>query len=91
MLNPASTSSETPGNGHLAFLSRAAHDPEFRAALEAKPEAIFADYGLDIGSSEIPSMVALPSAESILDILIDVEEDEDGFGKDQISWYGFLG
>lgn len=89
MLNPANTSFETPGNSHLAFLSRAAHDPQFRAALEADPETTLADYGLSADLNDVPSVVALPSPENILDVLIDVE-DEDSLDKVTV-WAGFLG
>ncbi len=90
MLNPTKGSPEN-GNRHLAFLNRAAHDPEFRAALEADPEAVCADYGLSVGSDGIPSIVALPSPESILDILIEAEETEEDNRVDRIIWHGFLG
>ncbi len=88
MLSSASTSYETPSDGHLAFLTRVAHDPEFRAALEADPRAALASFGLSVGSEDIPSTVTLPSAENILDVLIDTEDQDQGVHK---SWFGFLG
>ncbi len=86
MLSSASTNQENPS---AAFLHRAAHDPEFRAALEANPRAALTDCGLSAGTEQIPSMVTLPSAESILDVLIDVEEDR-GDHRGLPPWHGFF-
>lgn len=79
MLSPASTAHDSLSRGdHRAFLHRAAHDPRFRASLETDAQAALAEYGLNVDSEQIPIQVKIPSAESILDTLIDVEEDDSG-------------
>lgn len=91
MMSPANESHDVT-NGHLAFLHRVLEDDRFRAALEADPQAALARIGLSVDSGQIPSTVTLPDAESILDVLIDVESDDDpdsGTGKPM--WQGFFG
>ncbi len=89
MLSPANTHHDRISSGHYAFLRRAAHDPRFLAALEADPQAALAKYGLSVDPDEIPTRVTPPSAEHILDILIDVE-DEPEDRKIRERWFGFL-
>ena len=88
MLSPVSTSYESTGEGHLAFL-RATQDDRFRAALEADPQAALAEYGLSVDPDEIPSNVTLPNAESILDTLIDI--DDESADRMRKPWFGFFG
>ncbi len=79
MLSSASTDHDSLSRGdHSAFLRRAAHDPRFRASLEADAQAALAEYGLSVDPEQIPTRVTIPSAESMLDILIDVEDDRSG-------------
>ena len=77
MLSPASTFDDSFASGHGAFLHRAAHDPQFRAALEADPQTALAEYGLSVDPEQIPSEVTLPNAENILASFIDVEDPKD--------------
>ncbi len=91
MLSPANTTYETATGGeHLAFLRRAAHDSDFRAALEADPRAALAGYGLSVNAEQLPSRVTLPSGESVLDALIDVEEDPED-NSTHFMWAAFFG
>ncbi len=90
MLSPASTHHDKLSRGHYhAFLHRAAHDPGFLTALEADPQAALAEFGLSVDRAQIPDRVTPPSEESILDILIDVEDD-DGDRRSRVGWFGFL-
>ena len=94
MLSPASIDRDSSyGSEHYAFLQRAAHDSQFRAALEENPRAALAEFGLHLDPEQIPSQVTLPNAANILDVLIDVEDpDTDRSGPpDRFMWYGFLG
>ena len=76
MLSPASTDHESHSWGdYSVFLRRAAHDPRFRASLEADAQAALADYGLSVDPEQIPTRVTIPSPESILDILNDESSD----------------
>ncbi len=89
MLSPASIHHDELSRGHYrAFLHRAAHDPGFLAALEADPQAALAEYDLSVDPEQIPSKVTPPSEESLLDVLIDVEDDE----KQRVNrwWFGFI-
>lgn len=90
MLNPASTDHKTAPAGHVAFLRRVTTDEQFRLALEADPEAAFAEYGLHVDSEQLPSEVRIPSAESILDALIDAEDEDDSSRTRKPVWWGFL-
>ncbi len=69
--------SPTNNADHGAFLHRAAHDAAFRAALMADPQPALAEYGLSVAPEQIPSEVTIPTAESILDTLIDAEDGDD--------------
>ncbi len=91
MLSPASTDHDSLSRGdHSAFLRRVAHDPGFRASLETDAQAALAGYGLNVDPAQIPARVTIPSAESILDILID--EDADPERKPDIRpWVPFFG
>ena len=92
MMNQASTSqSSNSAGGQAAFLRRVTADDRFRAQLEADPQAALAAFGLHVDSEQLPSEVNVPSAESILDILIDVESD--GSDVDRLErprWEGFF-
>ncbi len=89
MLSPTSTADDRLSRGQYhAFLHRAAHDPRFLDALEADPQATLAECGLSVDPGEIPERVTPPSPESILDVLIDVEEEEQK--RREPVWFGFL-
>ncbi len=91
MLSPASTIDDSVSSGHGAFLHRAAHDPQFRAALEANPQAALAEFGMNVDPEQIPSQVTIPSAERILDMLIDVEEDKSSRAPDTLfPWLALI-
>ncbi len=92
MLSTVSTRhpSLSPGDD-LAFLHRAAHDPRFRASLETNPRAALAEYGLSVEADQIPSKVTPPSAESILDVLVDVESDDQDRRSNRLPWAPWLG
>ncbi len=89
MLSPASTTSDSFSRGHGAFLHRAAHDPLFRTALEADPQAALAEFGLSVDPEQIPSSVSIPNAHSILDVLVDVEDDKDD-DRTHWPWFGLF-
>ena len=92
MLSQASTSQIShSAEGHLAFLRRVTADDQFRAQLEADPQAAMAAFGLQLDSDQIPSTILIPSSESILDILIDAEDGTDAEDRAANRWYGFLG
>lgn len=96
MLNSASTHHESLSGEHIAFLRRVTEDDRFRTALETDPQATMAEYGIQVELGQIPSKVRIPAAESILDILVDVEDDgqtdSDRIGdSDEVVWFGFLG
>ncbi len=90
MLSPASNQDMSSRGHYRAFLHRAAHDPRFLDALEADPQAALAEFGLSVDSEQIPARVTPPSAESILDVLIDVEAEDKRREPTDIKWFGFL-
>ena len=47
------------------FLYRVAHDPEFRAQVEADPAAVLRDYGVEISGETVPHLAQLPDPEDI--------------------------
>ncbi len=88
MLSPASNQDMSSRGHYRAFLHRAAHDPHFLDALEADPQAALAEFGLNVDPEQIPSRVTPPSCESILDVLIDAEEDPER--RPPFKWMGFF-
>jgi hypothetical protein len=47
------------------FLYRAAHDPEFRAKVEADPAGVLRGYGVEISPETVPHLAQLPDPEDI--------------------------
>ena len=87
MKSPANPeSSSAPSEGQLAFLHRLAEDDQFRAEVEADPQAKLAEFGLHIDAGDLPARVALPGKAGIRDGLLRKASNPFFF-----RWHAFLG
>ena len=88
MLSPANTNLSTvPSGGQLAFLRRIAEDDQFRAEVEADPQAKLAEFGLQIDRGHLPAQVTLPETEALTSSPV-LAGSVWPFSQ---RWFGFLG
>jgi hypothetical protein len=73
------------------FLFRAAHDPEFRARVEADPAGVLREYGVEISDETAPHLAQLPGPEDIENLRKQMgavdEYAEAGAGHPQRIWF----
>lgn len=86
MMSPAVTDlSSVPSGGQLAFLRRVASDDQFRAEVEADPQAKLAEFGLHIAEDDLPTRVTLPGKSALGDSVLEASSGP------PLRWNGFLG
>lgn len=87
MMSLASHSHSSPSatEGQLAFLQRIAHDDQFRADVEADPQAKLAEFGLHIDREDLPAHVALPGKDVVRESVLGLA------GPAHMRWFGLLG
>jgi hypothetical protein len=75
----------------MAFLRRVTEDDRFRATLEADPQAALAQFGLSVEADQIPSEVTIPNLESISDVLMSSQDQEDETDQSGLMpWMGLI-
>ena len=66
----------------LELLTRLVDDDEFRERLEESPAEVLAEYGIEITPPQaLPAPTKLASRESIKDLLDEMREGDDPFGR----------
>lgn len=87
MMSLASHNSPSANEGQLAFLQRIASDDQFRAAVEADPQAKLAEFGLHIDREDLPEQVSLPGKKALRDSAVLADASTSWYRR----WYGLLG
>ena len=88
MLSSANSIETPTSHAPAHLLAQIAKDHEFRERLESDPIAAFAELGVELDASQIPSRVCLPDSLACSE---DDNDPDDSFWRNLVQWNGFLG